>query len=604
VKTRVEGPFSSLFWRLMLAFGTVVVATLLLSALIVNTILEGVFERQLAGVMLEDARGVALWAEPYLGSAGDLPLDLRPHLQWLHAVTEGRLWLVATSGVVLADTGAPGTPGNYRGTRLEHPWVQRVLSGEILKERGGDPWMNAAIAVGYPVTRGGKVIGAVFLFVTQTRLLDVFAEFRLQVALVVLGAALTGLLAAYTLSRAFARPIERMSEFAAGLGQKQFGRPLPDTRVTEMARLAQSLQGAAGQLQESFAALEEEKQRIQSLIQDMAEGVVAVDEHRRILLVNPAAGQLLGLPGPFDGLSLARGGFPERLVTALTEAAAPGGPGHLEVHFSVGGEELRAQVSQVVTEAGPPFGSVALLQSVTTEVQLRRLRENFVANVSHELRGPLASLSAGVEAMHDGLIPEASRLRFLKAMLSEIARLRRLVDDLLELSRLDAGMVQIAQEEFDLHPLCEGLAEKWEPRANAAGVRLEVDCPHMRVVANYDRVEEILTNFLDNAVRFTPSGGRVRLFARPEGEFVRAGVSDTGTGIEREHLAHIWDRFYKVDAARTRTRGAGTGLGLAIVKQLVELLGGEVQVESEPGKGSTFSFTLVEAGGAEPRAQP
>lgn len=338
-----------------------------------------------------------------------------------------------------------------------------------------------------------------------------------------------------------------------------------------------------------------EKQRIDSLIQDMAEGVVAVDEQRRVLLVNPAAGRALGLPGPVAAVPLETVGFPQPLAQALAQVAAEAEPGHLHIQFACGGQELNAHVSRVGTDSGQFCGAVALIQDVTTETQLRRLRENFVANVSHELRGPLASLSAGVEAMHDGLIPEPARPRYLKAILSEIARLRRLVDDLLELSRLDAGTVRIAQEEFDLRPLCEELATTWEPRIAAAGVDLKVECPHVRVVANYDKVEEALTNFLDNAIHFTEGGGVIRIFARPEGEFVRVGVADTGVGIAREHLPHIWERFYKADPARTRTRSAGTGLGLAIVKQLVERLGGEVDVQSKPGQGSVFSFTLVAA---------
>jgi|GEM_PF-174368 len=372
-------------------------------------------------------------------------------------------------------------------------------------------------------------------------------------------------------------------------------------RRAEDERLVQVVSAVAAQLggvilrKKIEAELQRQNRQLQALIQHMAEGVVAVDQAGRVLLVNPAATSLLGLPGPFNHEPVGDLGFPCDLVTALQSAARSDQPGLVEVRFACGGAELRALISPMSSDDGTPYGAVALLQDVTVENQLRRLRENFVANVSHELRGPLAALSAGAEAMHDGLIGAEAQPRYLKAMLAEIARLRRLTDDLLELSRLDAGTVNIPVEEFDLAPMVEGLSEKWGPRALATGIDLAIDCPPLRVMGNIDRVEEVLTNFLDNAFRFTPSGGRVRLFAGSEGDMVRIGVEDTGTGIARQHLTHIWERFYKTDQARTRTAAGGTGLGLSICRQLVELMGGEVAVRSQVGKGSTFSFTLVAA---------
>ena len=580
----------TLFGRLMFAFGSVVLTVLLLSMLILGDFSESAFKRQLADVMMKDALGVSQWAAPMVAS-GNVPAHVRTQMPWLADVVEGRLWVLDTQGQVVVDTAA--TEG-YLAARLSHPWVSQVLAGEALLEMSPDPWLGSSITVGQPIWRDGAVVGAVFLFAEPGRLQSTTNQFRLLIGMTILSAGMMGLFAAYTTSRAFARPIEAMSRFADDLGRKLYTTEVPTAEVEEFDQLATSLNAAAIQLQTVFTDLTEEKKRFAALIEDMAEGVVAVDEYRQVLLVNPAAGQLLGLPGPFDGVWLEAAGFPAMLEEAL-EATLNGGAAEEVVSFRCGSAEIRSRVSPVIGEAGEAFGAVAVLQDVTTETQLRRLRENFVANVSHELRGPLAALSAGVEAMHDGLIGDDARPRYLRSMLAEIGRLRRLCDNLLELSRLDAGMLDVTQEEFDLQPLCDGLQEKWAPRAHAAGISLAVDCGRLRVVANYDRVEEILINFLDNAVRFTPPGGGIRLFAQPEGEMVRVGVADTGVGIAREHLAHLWDRFYKVDPARPRSAGQGTGLGLSIVRQLAHLLGGEAHVASEPGHGSTFSVTLVAA---------
>lgn len=587
----------SMFGQLMIAFGFIVVTVVLITTLILNNFVLTAFKRQVADVMLQDTDGVAMWAEPYMVAA-QVPTDVLPHLPWLHAVTEGRLWLVNADGMVVADS---GSGANFRGTQLDHAWVRQVLGGQLITMMEPDPWMGSAITVGRPIFHAGRVVGAAFLFASPSRLRSVATDFRLLIEATAAAAVLTGLGAAYMLARSFARPIEQMARFATDLGQKRFEGDLPQPAIVELERLAGALGDAGTQLQQAFDALSQEKHRIQSLIAHMAEGVVAIGPDRRVLLVNPAASQLLGMPGPFDGVPVAEAEFPLSLALALDAALRTSDQVEAEeVAFACGAAEILAKVSPVVGG-----GSVALLRDVTTELQLKRLRENFVANVSHELRGPLAALSAGVEAMNDGLIGEQARPRYLKAMLSEIQRLRRLVDHLLELSRLDAGTLEIQMEEFDLAPLCESMLEKWEPRASGSGIDLRAECPHLRVVANYDRVEEILTNFLDNAVRFTPEGGKIRLFARREGDMVRVGVADTGVGIAAEHLPHIWDRFYKVDPARSRTSGAGTGLGLSIVRQLAGRLGGEASVASRPGQGSTFSFTLVAArpSGGEPISQ-
>jgi two-component system sensor histidine kinase ResE len=220
-----------------------------------------------------------------------------------------------------------------------------------------------------------------------------------------------------------------------------------------------------------------------------------------------------------------------------------------------------------------------------------------VANVSHELRGPLASLSATLEALVDGVIPDDKRQRYLIAMLSEMERLRRLSHEVIDLTRLDSGVAELSSEEFSLGPVFESIEEKMLQRCESAGLHLLVDPPNLRVVGDFDKVEQVVLNLLDNAVRFTPEGGTIRLFARRQAALVQVIVADTGPGIPAEHLPYIWERFYKVDPARTLKPGSGTGLGLAIVKQTVERMGGSVQVDSEPDQGAVFSFTLPLAEG-------
>lgn len=358
-------------------------------------------------------------------------------------------------------------------------------------------------------------------------------------------------------------------------------------------RMEEQLQSAVSFGRSMMAHLERRNQQLQALFQNMAEGVLAVDGAGLVLMLNPAAASLLGPPIPNEGQSLRESGLPQPLIEAVT-AACQGIDHRLECRFTCGGGEVRALLTPIC-EGGEVVGAVALLQDVSVEDRVKRLRESFVANVSHDLRGPLAAISAGVEALHDGLISDTARPRYLRAILAEIARLRRLCDSLLDLSRIDTEVMQVAMEEFDLAPLAEGLLETWGPRANSEGIALSSQVGHIRVLANIDRVEEVLTNFLDNALHHTPHGGTIQLRARNEGQMVRVEVVDTGSGIDPALLPNIWERFNEINSSRSRTTYGGRGLGLSICKQLVEAMGGQVDVESEPGAGSTFSFTLVGA---------
>jgi len=337
---------------------------------------------------------------------------------------------------------------------------------------------------------------------------------------------------------------------------------------------------------------ESQESKLQSVVRHTAEGVVAVDEDRRILMVNTTARRFLGLAGDSESRLMEDAGLPLPLVDMLQRATDPDIHEAERVDFSVAAREYTAAVSPVVSVRGRRYGAIALLSDITAEVQYRRLQESFVANASHELRGPLTTLSATLEAMSDGLIAEPDRPRYLRSMLTEMERLRRLTHEISEMSRLDAGVEQLESESVDVGPLLAELRDKWLFRCASRGLSLVVDPGSETVRADWGRVVQVLTNLIENAVRYTPGSGSIRLSARREGNWVRVSVTDTGQGIEQEHLPHVWERFYKVDKARTLTSESGTGLGLAIVKRLVERMGGEVHVESAPEHGSVFSFTL------------
>jgi two-component system phosphate regulon sensor histidine kinase PhoR len=242
-----------------------------------------------------------------------------------------------------------------------------------------------------------------------------------------------------------------------------------------------------------------------------------------------------------------------------------------------------------------------VLEDLTEFRRLEAMRRDFVANVSHELKTPLTSISGYSETLlTDQTDPETTR-RFLQVILGNAHRMQRLVDSLLDLSRIESGRWQPRWEEVDLRSLVQGVFDEYHDRSQAGGVALAMDlAPDAgRLVADEDAVRQVVLNLVDNALRYTPAGGRVLCRSRVEGGgTIALSVSDTGGGITREHLPRIFERFYRADSSRSREEG-GTGLGLAIVKHLVEAHGGRVAAESTRGQGTTITAYFPRRGPRE-----
>ncbi len=332
------------------------------------------------------------------------------------------------------------------------------------------------------------------------------------------------------------------------------------------------------------------RRELEAILEAMGEGVLVIDRGKRVVLANPAVRRLLTLPPGMPDAGPALADVVRLPSVHALAARALGGQRQSE-------ELLLTDGRPVLVRTAPVEGTGAVLVFHDLE-DLRRLeavRRDFVANVSHELRTPLAAIRGYAETLvHGGLADPARALEFATVIHRHAERLARLIDDLLELSRLEAGRRQLARAPVRLTEVAERALEL--VRAKAAERRIELareippDLPPVR--GDADAVVQVLLNLLDNAVKYSAEGGHVRLSAAPGAAgLVRVAVIDDGPGMEPRHLARVFERFYRVDAGRSREMG-GTGLGLAIVKHLAQAMGGAVGVTSEVGKGSTFWFEL------------
>lgn len=525
----------------------------------------------------QDARSIAQWASERWETV--LRGESRPALSALARVADARVWLVDAHGNVLMDT---GTNPSWEGASIASGELARALAGQESVLSGRSPWLESAMATVVPIEKTGLgVVGAVYLFIPQSSL----TRSNLGLGPLLWSAVFTiavSVLVAYLISKRLSRPVEEITRYARSMGDGELASGVRVRSIAELNDLASTLTYVSGRLKASFDSLAEERQRLSAVLESMQDGVLAVDQAGQLLLANPASARMLR-PGE----------LPESVRTGLQDAIN----GVLrEVHVGRGPEqELLAICSPVVDTEGRSRGAVAVLRDVSSVMRLQRARENFVADVAHELRGPLANLSLLAEALGDGTIAWEDRAPFVRTLQSEVAHLTRLSRDVLDLASIDAGVMEVTLEEVGLVDACTAVANRLVARARDAGVELHCNvAPDLCVKASRVKLEQVLFNLADNAVRHTPAGGSVTVTADLKGGMVRIQVVDTGEGIPAEHLPHVFERFYKVDRARSRSE-AGTGLGLAVVRQLVELQGGRVQVLSRVGEGTQFTVELPSA---------
>lgn len=390
-------------------------------------------------------------------------------------------------------------------------------------------------------------------------------------------------------------PLEEVTRAARRLAQGDFSVRLRVRSQDEIGQLA----AAFGYMSETLKARLEEinaaKSRLEAVLHYTVSGLMLLDTRCRVVMMNPAAEKLFGLaPGAAVGRHNIEVVRDYHLSTAINEAMRNHQVVSREVTFLYPEERtVRAYVAPV-WEDKEVTGLIVVFHDITELRRLERMRTEFVASVSHELRTPLTAIRGFSETLLDGaLADKAAAEHFLRIIDDEARRLTALIDDLLDLSRLELKRANLKLENFALLPLVESIAASLKPRLDKAALTLSVEIkdPELAVQADRDRIRQVLLNLIDNSIKYTPAGGRISISAAALDGTVRVAVADTGRGIPSEDLERIFERFYRVDKARSRSEG-GTGLGLAIVKHIIELHGGKVEAQSELGKGTTIAFTI------------
>ncbi len=434
------------------------------------------------------------------------------------------------------------------------------------------------------------------LFVAATALVVGVLHVPAAVAVIVAGA----LPIAYVLARRFTHELADLTEGARRMAEGDLKHDLATTGSPEVAALARSLNAMTARIAASLAQVERDRQQLRTILSGMVEGVVAFDNNLQILFANDRAAQLLEFaPDQVVGRKLWELTRQRAVQEAAEKALRGQSPYREELDWK--GPEDRSLAVYVSRLPGPHSpGAVMVVHDVTDLRRLENLRQDFVANVSHELKTPLANIKSSVEVLQDGAADDPNSLKmFLGEIGDQAERLEQLIKDLLSLARIESGAITMEFEAVSVEEAVHTCLDRHRTRAEAKGqtlngVALGGSPSDLAVWVDEEGLAQILDNLVDNAIKYTPHGGRITVRWQVMGQQVALEVEDTGIGIPDADLPRVFERFYRVDKARSREMG-GTGLGLAIVKHLAQTMHGSVTAASEVGKGTVFRVALPRA---------
>ncbi|HYE18463.1 MAG TPA: ATP-binding protein [Tepidisphaeraceae bacterium] len=513
----------------------------------------------------------------------------------ISAATGVRVTVMRDDGVVVADSEAdPATMESHAG-RPE--FARAAAVGEGIDSRPSATVRTPLLYLAQPVRDlAGQIVrtpsGRTHFVRLAFHLDDLARDVRLLYTGLVTFAGVAVLIAGvvcWIFARRHAAPVLDLTDFARALSRGQLARRTSRPEKGEIATLASSLNTMADSLQGLIEQTTQDKAELLTILSSMSEGVIATDTNQRVVLVNEAAGKLLGFEPPAAaGKHLFEVVRNDQILKAAGEVLANAQRKLISVG-PVSARHLDVTLSTFPTE-GRAKGLVIVAHDITQSFQYQELRKEFVANVSHELRTPLTVIKGFVETLQDGAWQDARKApEFLATIARHTQQLTNLVSDILELSKLESAGLAARRAPIDVDFVVRRAYELLVPAAQTKHQTLTIDQPDdlPTLKGNADYVERAVSNLIDNAIKYTPDGGtvHVRTYATVAHVFVE--VTDNGLGIPAEDIPRIFERFYRVDRSRSRDMG-GTGLGLSIVKHVAQVHGGCVDVESTPGKGSTF----------------
>ena len=577
---------SRLFWKLIIAYTILNVGTLVAFVVVIT----GWQRSQVIEQIDLRLRNTAIVLRSQVAdefSTTDLH-PLQKLIEDLGRQTQTRMTLVGMDGVVLADSHKKSSQMNNHKNRPE--LADAARKGEGHSERVSDTLRMPMKYFALRIDRDDTPIGLVRVAVPVAKVQQRVAEVEQGIWTVAIAAGLIGISLTYWLVAQIIRPLTSVTEAARAIASGRYEHRAQVSQQDELGELAAAFNRLGEEIPSRIQDLQSSGERLSTVLGGMVEGVIAVDSQQRVLFANAAAGRLLGFDSSeANGRLLIEVARNPNLRKSVRDALQNTQPNTLEMDV-VGGAGRVLSMNTTPLPGSPCPGVVLVLHDISELRKLESIRQEFVANVSHELKTPLSAIKAYAETLLKGALADPdNNVVFLQRIEEQADRLHELILDLLSLARIETG-----NESFDIidvliDDVVTDCIQDHQATADSANVSLLVDCqvPHLRVRADIEGLREILTNLVGNAIKYTPGGGNVTIRVDRLDPYGLIEVEDTGIGIAEEDQERVFERFFRVDKARSRELG-GTGLGLSIVKHLTQSFGGHVGVRSEIGEGAVF----------------
>jgi two-component system phosphate regulon sensor histidine kinase PhoR len=549
--------FRSIQWRITLSFILLILISMgILGLYLVNSNRDSHLEN--LRVQLEnEALITAEISSSYFLDQENIPV-LDTLAKRLGEQTDTRFTIININGTVLGDSEENPVTMENHGTRPEIIDALNNGLGEITR---------------YSITLGEKMMYIAVPISYQDEVLGIV------------------ILAAWSISRITTRPIRKLTVASREIASGELGQKIPVETKDEVGKLARAFNDMSEKLKEQVETISEDRTRLASILDNMADGVIMTDKEGNILLVNNAIEKLFSI----KNMNVVN----KRVIEAIRDHEIDevlqlclNTAETQTVQYETGISKRYLRVIAIPVVYDEITGTLLMFQDLTEMRNLQTTRRELIGNISHEFRTPLAGIKAMADTLRDGAVDEKeTAMDFLARIDDEVERLTQIVSELSELSRIETGTVELRLEPLNLNLLIEDIITQLFPQIERQQLRINKklisDLPSIE--ADKTRIRQTIINLIHNAIKFTEPGGEITITTRKDENLVTVDISDTGIGISKNDLPHVFERFYKVDRART---GGGTGMGLAIAKHVIEAHGGSIKVQSEEGKGSTFSFSL------------
>jgi len=506
-----------------------------------------------------------------------------------------RVTVIDASGNVLADSEKNLEEIAAMENHIGRPEIRTALEGSEGVDMRYSPTLKInMLYAAVPIEREEGVPGVVRLAIPVESVNKTLFSIRKTIFMGLLFAVILALALGFIVAARTMSPINRMIQVSRKFAEGDFSRRIVHISKDEIGDLAATLNKMAQDLENKINQIRSQGEKLSAVFNSMAEGVLVMDKYTRIISVNPTIEKIFGREsGLLEGQLFLEAIRNKDISELINNVLKTGEPEEEEINLFVPVRKIFRVNAAPIFEKGKIGGCVAVIHDVTDMRKLETMRKDFVANVSHELKTPLTSIKGFVETLLEGAVDDrANNRKFLNIIREHSERLEKLVDDLLSLSSLESKEIPLEKSEYDLKRQADEIISIFSAQAKKKNISIKNELKEgLKVKADKNKIDQVFTNLIDNAVKFNRENGCINVLSEERAGGKKVIIKDSGTGIPEKDIPRIFERFYRVDKARSRSLG-GTGLGLSIVKHIVELHGGSVGVESVEGMGSGFWFIL------------